>query len=563
MNYIEKRTPAESLEIMLEISRKCSELGGPLSKKFFAMVLAENYLDLIQYQLDYGQEYSVDDFIYARQIQALYSKQDFIDLGVNKELVAFQKFLSSEELCRETNRRLEDLRSLDWDTSGILYLASQKISKILGNVPSFSALDLSFGPGANTSVRSTEACARTKLSAKLECSSNLIPVVRELLEELPMMVDVHKNFEDHLVVRCDVHLRAGKLNFVPKTSLEHRSIVVEPLLNSVLQKGIGSYMKKRLLRAGLDLRSQQRNQILADKGSRDGSLATVDLSSASDCISRNLVWNLLPYDWCCLLDCARSESIEYNNETILLEKFSSMGNAYTFELESLIFYSLAWAVCVYHNVDPKDVCVYGDDIIIPSSLYTDLSKVLVDCGFIVNTKKSFSTGNFRESCGADFLHGFDIRPYYLRQVISDRVLFSMHNWFVRHGELQLANIVHSFTHAPNRIYGPDGYGDGHLIGDYSPVRSRLSVRSGWEGHFFSTYLLRPLSFSKLLPGDYVLPSYSIYVRGDSPSESPCEPNRVRGSRGYKKVSIYTLTTSLFDAVRTSQDDTLSCFLRSS
>lgn len=561
MSYLKKRTIEESIKLVMRLADECKTYGGPLTSHLYELVCEERWLEIIDYNFDYEADYTTDDFIYARQIQGLVEKQDFIDLGIDKEQVAYKKFLLSEDMCRSTNTRLEDLSSLNWDVSAVMYYASQKIGKILGCVPTIDSLDLSFGPGANTSTESLISNSRVKMSSRLECGMNLLPILRELLEELPVLSYAHATSErlDEESFTVAVDVVPGKLAFVPKNSRSHRSIVVEPPLNGLLQKGIGSYMKERLKAVGLDLSDQSRNQVLACKGSIDGSLATIDLSMASDCICRNLVWCLLPYDWAVLLDYARTPVVEYTTgntiESFLIEKFSSMGNAYTFELETVLFYGLAYGVCKHLQIDSTDMRVYGDDIIMPSQGFDLLSEVLQDCGFKLNAKKSFSKGPFRESCGSDYLNGIDIRPYYLRTQVTDRVLFSMHNWFFRHGELKLAAFVEQETHEPDRLYGPDGYGDGHLIGEWQPRQSRTRLRAGFEGGVFDTYTLKPKFFKKQLRCDYVFPCYSIYVRGESQytplvgdEGTPVDPDVIRGSRGYTKISIYTLARSIFTRV---------------
>lgn len=562
MSYLKKRTVEESIKLVERLAGQCKLLGGPLTNQLNSLIQEHRWLDVIDFQIDYNWFFTTDDFIYARQIQGLVEKQDFLDLGIDKELVAYEKFLLSEQMCRATNVRLEDPASLNRDVSAVLYYASQKIAKVLGDAPKLDTLDICFGPGANTSTKSQTSNSRVKMSSRLECSMNLLPILRELLEELPALGYAHATYEDlsqeTYVVPVDVV--PGKLSFVPKNSRGDRSIVVEPPLNGLLQKGIGSYMNDLLKRAGLDLSDQVANQELARKGSINGGLATVDLSMASDCVSRNLVWNLLPYNWAVLLDYARTPVVEYTRDgtfvdSFLLEKFSSMGNAYTFELETLLFYGIAYGVCKFLKLDSADLRVYGDDIIIPSQGFDLLRRVLSDCGFKFNLKKSFSDGPFRESCGSDYLNGIDIRPYYLKTLINDRVLFSMHNWFFRSGEMKLARFVELETHKPTRLYGPDGYGDGHLIGDWTPRTSRARHRAGFEGGVFDTYTLKPKYFTKLLRCDYVFPSYSIYVRGSNPyvplfgeEGQPVDGDVVRGTRGYTKISIYTLARSIFTRV---------------
>jgi hypothetical protein len=106
-----------------------------------------------------------------------------------------------------------------------------------------------------------------------------------------------------------------------------------------------------------------------------------------------------------------------------LEKFSSMGNGFTFELETLIFAALC-AVLLRENgfrgVLGDDFFVFGDDIIVPDSLTREVKAVLNYCGFSLNEEKSFSGSvGFRESCGGDFFEGADVRPFYLKEPVND------------------------------------------------------------------------------------------------------------------------------------------------
>jgi len=109
---------------------------------------------------------------------------------------------------------------------------------------------------------------------------------------------------------------------------------------------------------------------------------------------------------------------------IRLRKFSTMGNACTFPVESLIFLSVALAaVLTQRNLRPTprnirrltgQVAVFGDDIIVP----VDCRELVIDAleilDFKVNTQKSFWNGNFRESCGVDAFRGVNVTPAYWR-----------------------------------------------------------------------------------------------------------------------------------------------------
>jgi hypothetical protein len=204
---------------------------------------------------------------------------------------------------------------------------------------------------------------------------------------------------------------------------------MEPDLNMCLQLAVGKHIRSRLLSYGIDLKNQGTNQKLAKEGSITNLLATIDLKSASDSISHRLVLDLVPNDWFNLLDALRSPtgvlpevSLKPNGQQVVWEKFSSMGNGFTFELETLLFASLLFGVNTINGLSTdfgKTDAVYGDDIICRSSIAQNLIGVLDCVGFKTNTKKTFTTGPFRESCGKHYYEGVDISPFYIkREVIS-------------------------------------------------------------------------------------------------------------------------------------------------
>ena len=565
MSWTKRMSRERTLDFIKEVSSTCSLLGGPTSSLLNSKLQQGCYLDVINHKLDYDT-LSLSDALYSRQIKALVEKQDFLDLGIDTEHVAFDKFKEMEEKCLLTNARLGYARSPNGDVASVFHRAQRKIQAVLGRLPNWNELDFSFGPGATTSVKMAESCFRSKLNASLVCSNDFLPVVGEFLAEFPSWVEHHSraHVEGRLApVSCvinldnmtieehqsdvwdvvDVSTSPGKLTFVPKSSKTDRPIVVEPTLNGIAQKGYGSYMKDRLLRHGVNLRDQTVNQKLARQGSLKNDLATIDLSSASDCVSISLVWDLLPFDWAERLSQMRTGVVSYRGVDFVLEKFSSMGNGFTFELESLIFFGLMVGVCQHLGLDEKLISVYGDDIIIPVDAYVLAKEVLEYAGFSFNEEKSYCFGPFRESCGTDWLRGFDVRPWYLREKISVRLLFAFHNWCIRNCENGLAAVALKWIPGPYRIFGPDGYGDGHLVGSHTLRLSRKLRRAGWCGGFFDTFVLRKKFFKKLLPGDWLVPQYSVYTRASE--RGPVDPDLVRGSAGYAKMSIYTLATSVF------------------
>lgn len=203
---------------------------------------------------------------------------------------------------------------------------------------------------------------------------------------------------------------------VPKRSDIDRVACKEPEINMLMQRSVGNHIRARLRRFGVDLSDQSRNQELA-RIAVEQKLATIDLSSASDTISRQLVFELLPFEWWSLLDDLRVHSTLIDGQVHFLEMFSSMGNGFTFELESLLFYALTRTACYLSGIKGR-ISVYGDDIIAPSAIVRRLKRLFNFVGFEINSKKTHFRGPFRESCGRHYWNGRDVTPFYIRREVD-------------------------------------------------------------------------------------------------------------------------------------------------
>lgn len=499
-----------------------SRIRDEEARRFFHQAInGGDFLALCNYSVDYSL-YTVSDLLNIRQLLALFQKRRDHGDDVAREITALKTFREAEADCALSNERFRK-----WARGGfqflprveaVLFQAQRKIARLLGDVPELSELQLVFGPGSTTNVPKRMAGARNKLSAPIACSGDLSGSVKDCLEELPQWV---KAIEDHSddtsessLVTVEIH--PGRLVFVPKDRKTFRAVGPEPVLNGMFQIGIGRHIAARLRRFGVNIRDQSRNQKLARIGSIDGELATLDLSSASDCISVGLVEHLLPIDWYLFLSRFRTGLVEYSGDVIKLEKFSTMGNGFTFPLETLIFWALAQSVCETKE-ESDSVSVYGDDIIVPTHRFHRLCEVLEACGFRVNLQKSFASGPFRESCGADYYSGINIRPHYLRDVLTGESAFSFYNFWKRNYDDELCSVVLSYLDPTMILWGPDGYGDGHLIDNQVSYAAHRfhgygPQGRGYGGYTFETYTKKSIKrFSAFKTGDRVLPSYSIYV----------------------------------------------------
>jgi len=221
---------------------------------------------------------------------------------------------------------------------------------------------------------------------------------------------------------------------VPKTLKTPRIIAIEPTCMQYMQQGLSRSLVPRLenvySRKGiLGFTDQSINHRLAREGSITGKLATLDLSEASDRVSNQLVRTMtrnFPH-LSMGIDACRSRSADVNGQVVRLTKFASMGSALTFPIEAMVF-----SIVVFMGIAQAkgrlldegliqefrhSVRVYGDDIIIPADCAIGVTNMLEAFGFRVNSTKSFTEGNFRESCGKEYFQGHDVSVCRVRRVI--------------------------------------------------------------------------------------------------------------------------------------------------
>jgi len=287
-----------------------------------------------------------------------------------------------------------------------------------------------FSGGASTSRARTESHPASKYLGKAHVTARALEVFSSILDEIPGWDTDRCDFKPEIV--------SGNAMFtVPKKTDIDRVACKEPDINMWLQKGIGTHIRGCLRRIGINLNDQSINRSLARHGSFTGELATFDLSSASDSVTTGLCALLLPECWFTLLDSVRSPVTMIGDEAHRNHMFSSMGNGFTFELESLLFYVLTRAICYFRGVSGV-VSIYGDDIICPTGIATYLPFVFQYYGFSVNVEKSFYEGPFRESCGGHYYEGRDITPFYVKAPIERlvdviHVANSLRQWAVIEG----------------------------------------------------------------------------------------------------------------------------------
>lgn len=353
----------------------------------------------------------------------LLRKYDGLPLNVDRRAVALSSFLETEEGCRLVNYYQgrnpfvpDAYRSLDESFEAIIHVAKEKIRNVLGTFNwNHAAASFGFSGGATTQHRRASGAPFYKYSVKPETTRNNALLAICAVWQTPLWRRHMEELYGSDPFTWFTIVEGSKLTTVPKSSTTDRTICIEPDMNMYVQRGIGAVIRQRLRRVGIDLNDQTRNQQLARIGSRTGSLATIDLRSASDSVSLSIVETLLPPDWFKAICLCRSEVCTLpNGVKHRLEKVSSMGNGYTFELESLIFWALTSAVVAVTHCEDRRIGIYGDDIIVHHSCADRLIGVLEYAGFQTNSQKSFVSGPFRESCGKHYFLGTDVSPFYIK-----------------------------------------------------------------------------------------------------------------------------------------------------
>ena len=347
---------------------------------------------------------------------------------------------------------------------GDLLLMSGKIDKGCG-----------FGSGANIGAKTGDPYGKLAISDLTYTDPALLVLFQQAIRGNVTWLQQEQFRSQRYRTR---EVQGSRLSFVPKSSEITRTICTEPILNMFFQKGIAEVLERRLHGViGIDFKKQpDKNRWLARIGSETGRFGTIDLSSASDSMSLKLVRDWFPDHMVRWLELTRSKKTMINGAWVDLHMVSSMGNAYTFPLQTIFFTALV--VAAYRALDipirypdrkiwtsdgdaePSltestvgNFAVFGDDIIVESKAYNLVTKMLRYCGFTVNHDKSFNEGLFRESCGHDYFDGYNVRGVYIQKLLDDCDYYSAYNrisrWCATHG-MYLRNLLEYFSKRVSR-----------------------------------------------------------------------------------------------------------------
>lgn len=399
-----------------------------------------------------------------RLVQRMRKRAGFVNQSL--ELGAFEKFLTVNKTLKGFSHALPD--DVVANARHFITVMLERVTTRYSDTNIQNTLDYQmlysrwrFGPGASNGVKGTHAAS--KIEQAMTCTSLCEPYVRRLRGS-------NAYFSAFDSMNPGVTLIYGsKLTSVPKNEETVRTIAIEPSGNMAMQLAAGSILEDTLSYIGCDItRQQPKNKALAQRGSIDGSIATVDLSAASDMITPSLVCALLPPKWSELLMNIRSPVISVKGDLVELNMISTMGNGYTFPLMTLCLCSLIYAYRCRHRgspslyIDWSSTAVFGDDIIVPVEEYTELCEILDQAGLVVNHSKSFYEGPFRESCGGDYMDGVDITPFYVKNLARDPDIYVALNqllvWSAKNGfwPMRSFKLLRSMLHS-GPFFVPEWY----------------------------------------------------------------------------------------------------------
>lgn len=506
------------------INALCEDVGTPRALAVKLLVASGEWAELQKLRvrpIDYNDS---ESYWKDCLVTDLLRKCD-LDSGVDREAAAVSTFWACEARNATTNARLNRFTrahlfletSADEAVYQFITEWRKEVKDVLGNLP--DTLTPRFSGGATYADTGLLITIPDKMSSTPTITNHarcLLPLwgdtswSRSLVKDRPWASDPR-------TVRGNIFFT------VPKDGKTFRGCCKEPSLNVSYQLDVGRIMKARLHHIGIDLRQGQAiHRRLAREASVHGRAATVDMSNASDTLCRVLPELVLPDPWLEVLKSLRATHTRVKGKWVRLEKFSSMGNGFTFELETLLFATLARTVIRLSGGDPWEVKCYGDDLIVPSNHYREVLAALVFFGFEPNMNKTFGEGPFRESCGGDFWDGTPVRAHYLERLPDEpQQWISLANGLrrVSHGDsyppsrwgITRRAWFRALDPIPSQIRrcrGPSHLGDVVIHDDrerWGWAKAPRDHDKSWELEYVHCYVPVP----KILPWNHWLPSVQL------------------------------------------------------
>lgn len=389
-----------------------------------SMIREERWDDLISVKINPNDYDNAEKYFADVSSVSFLRKYEPLPTKIDRKQVAIDGFFEAERKCYRTNQRLlpfvyNTYCVEDEALAPFFVCLRNEVESLIGPRPPSNPAGR-FGPGSTYGDRTQLATVPDKMSSRPTMTREAWPFLFPWSGTLWAKACAARGDSISIV-------RGNRFTAVPKDCTKNRGICIGPSVNLFFQLGFGSALRNGLKSSGINLNdAQDTHRQVAREASISGKNATIDLHQASDTVCNALVKLALPPAWHEPLQDLRETHTEITvdgvTKVVLLEKFSAMGNGYTFELETVIFLAICMVIMRQKGVTPlpgSNVHVFGDDIIVPSELAKDVIAALRFCGFDCNESKTFVDGPFRESCGGDYFLGTNVRPYFLKKEPSE------------------------------------------------------------------------------------------------------------------------------------------------
>jgi len=253
----------------------------------------------------------------------------------------------------------------------------------------------------------------------------------------------------------------SRVTVVPKDFKGPRIICIEPKEFQFAQQGLMKLLYDLLTRHPLtrtainfeDTNPSRRLCFRLDVG-------TIDLKDASDNLSLVLARLVLPRWLFKLVTRYRVTNVRYNKLTWRPNCLATMGNAFCFPLQTVIFWAIAQATAVrsrwINGTPTRPLRVFGDDIIVPLQASSRLLEVLTGCGLVVNDAKTCTKTLVKESCGMWVYAGVEIPLIRVKttNVSNHRSWTQYSDYSVAARKQGLLALAESWECLRNRFYDP-------------------------------------------------------------------------------------------------------------
>lgn len=388
-------------DYMLQLAKKlCLATGTPRAQMVYMLLQAGEYQQIAELTIDPHNYNTAYSFQLDYQVTEFLRK--YPDLPVNMEGYDNIQDYRADSAVRGFYENLSTYwsKQIDLETSNEEEWYDDVRREISEIVKGFKHIDVipRHGPGATLSHRGREATAFHKFDGIVSGSKRVI-------ETLGIPVDSSEiDYTDYTVAR-----------WVPKTALSLRNISFSPSIDMMYQLALNDALAELYeINVGYSIKANdwkilatEHHKTLAIKGSADGSVATIDLKNGSDNVLIYHVDTFFKHEpelyW--FMNLVRTRRIHVEDRIMNSPVFAPQGAGHCFMVETILF------LAVVRSVSKKYASAYGDDVLCESEAFEEVINRFKRLKFDINTRKTYNSSYFRESCGTDAFNGCSVWVY--------------------------------------------------------------------------------------------------------------------------------------------------------